>query len=177
MKSTPDKTEQFVGLFAKSQPKVYAFVCAMISDVNDAEDVFQEVSIGLWQKFHRFEPGTNFTAWAMQFAKFAVLKYFEKQRRGRTVFAQDLVELLVDETCSQLESPDLRLSYLRQCVGKLPQHSRQLLEARHNSDLKTCNQVAKHLGRSLDATYKALTRLHQSLLQCVQNAIAAEESV
>jgi RNA polymerase sigma factor (sigma-70 family) len=71
---------------------IHGFVAAMIPRTADVDDVFQEVSMSLWRKFEDFEPGTDFAAWAIQSARFYVLKHYERQRQlGRVVFDDELV--------------------------------------------------------------------------------------
>lgn len=174
MDSTAARTEDFIRLFAAHQRRIYGFVAALIPNTADADDVFQEVSAKLWQKFHEFQPGTDFAAWGLQFAKYTVLKHYEKRRRrGQLAFEDGVVELIAEDACAVIPELDRRQQALRDCVQKLPPHSRQLLVERYESGVKTCHDVAKRLGRSVDAVYKALSRLHESLLRCIESTLAS----
>ena len=83
----PDRSEEFISLFAANQRRIYGFVATMVPRASDVDDVFQEVSMNLWRNFDEFESGTNFAAWAFSFARFGVLKYYDKQSRSdRFVF-------------------------------------------------------------------------------------------
>jgi RNA polymerase sigma-70 factor (ECF subfamily) len=44
----------------------------------DAEEVFQNTSVVLWNKFGEFQPGSNFFAWASQVAYYEVLNYMRQ---------------------------------------------------------------------------------------------------
>ena len=178
MSSTAENTEEFIRLFAANQRRIYGLVASMVPNAADADDVFQEISASLWRKFHEFEPGTDFAAWGLRFAKYAVLKHYESQRRrGRVVFNADVLELIADDATLAIATLDRRQEALRRCVQKLPSHSRLLLDTRYHSGLRTCQQVADHVGRSVDAVYKALSRIHDSLLRCIENVLSAEEKV
>ena len=171
-----DRNEDFMRLFAANQRRIYGFVAAMIPRTSDVDDVFQEVSMNLWRKFEDFEPGTDFAAWAIQFARFLVLKHYEKQRQlGRFVFDEELLNLIADHSATATEKLDGRLGALRDCLQKLPSRSRELLNLRYDAGLKTCREVADRAGRSVDATYKALSRIHGTLMQCIERALLAEE--
>ena len=177
LSSESERNEEFIRLFAAHHRRIYGFVVAMVPNAADADDVFQDVSTKLWQKFHEFRPGTNFAAWGLQFAKYTVLKYYERKRRyGQLAFDSDVVELLVEDTISVIPELDRRQQALRDCIQKLPEHSRRLLAARYASGLRTCRDVANHLGRSLEAVYKVLSRLHESLLRCIEESLGAEET-
>lgn len=163
-------------MFAASQRRIYGFVAAMVANADDADDVFQNISAGLWQKFDRFEPGTNFAAWGLQFARYAVLKHFEAQRRRkRLVFADEVLELVADEAAAANPELDRRQEALRSCVERLPERSQELVRVRYEGGVGTCKEVARRVGRSAEAVYKALSRIHHLLFQCIEAALAEEE--
>jgi len=175
--ATAERTEEFIRLFVANQRRIYGLVAAMVPNAADADDVFQDVSTKLWQKFHEFEPGTDFAAWGLQFARYTVLKHHEQRRRnGQLAFGDDVLEMIADETCEVIPELNRRQQALRECVQKLPEHSRRLLAERYESGLKTCREVGESLGRSVEAVYKALSRLHESLLRCIEKTLAAEDS-
>ncbi|MEW4565900.1 sigma-70 family RNA polymerase sigma factor [Bremerella sp. JC770] len=148
----------------------------MVPNSADADDVFQEVSTELWKKYDQFQPGTDFVAWSIQFAKYAILRFYEKRRRiGQLTFANDVLELIAEDTRDDLPELDRRQQALRTCLQKLPSHSQQLLAARYGTGLKTCGEVAGYLGRSIDSVYKSLNRLHTSLLRCIERTLAMED--
>ncbi len=170
-----DRNEAFVRIFAANQRRIHAFIMMLVPRAADADDIFQEVSLEVWRKFDAFTIGTDFVAWANQFSRFLVLKHFAKQRRlGRLVFDERVLELLAVEAASSLAHADDRLDALRQCLDKLPAKSKNLLAMRYESELKTCREVAARMGRSADAVYKALSRLHDAILECVEGRLAAE---
>ena len=176
MSSSAARTEEFVRAFAANQRRIYGLVAALIPHPSDADDVFQDVSASLWQKFDEFQPGTDFAAWGLQFAKYAVLKHYEKRRRqGQVALADDVLELIAADAALAIPQMDRRQEALRGCLQKLPQRSRLLLRARYDSGLKTCREVADRVGRSVEAIYKALGRIHGLLLRCIQKSLAEEE--
>lgn len=169
-----ERTEEFIRLFAANQRRIYGLVATMVPNMADADDVFQEISTSLWKKFDEFEPGTDFAAWALCFARFMVLKHYEKQRRrGCVVFDDEVLALIADDTTVEIAKLDHRHEALHGCLQQLPDHSRQLLNARYESGLKTCQEVADHVGRSLQSVYKALSRIHELLLRCIEKVLSA----
>ena len=171
----PDRSEEFISLFAANQRRIYGFVATMVPRASDVDDVFQDVSMNLWRKFDEFQWGRTSPPGHYSSPGFAVLKYYDKQSRlGRFVFDEALAELIADEAESESMRGDWRLEALRECLDRLPPPSRKLLRLRYESNLKTCREIAGRFGRSVDATYKALARIHQRLLACVQNRLMAE---
>ncbi len=126
-----------------------------------------------WEKFDEYELGTNFRAWASRIAYFKVLEHRRAAGADRIVFSAELVEA-IDKTLEE-ESPllELRREALRGCVEKLSPQDRQLIELRYEPEA-TVAQVAETVGRSNDAIYKAVSRIHGSLFDCIERALRQE---
>ena len=60
----PKRYDEFVDLLQRATGQILAYINALLLNWNDAEDVFQDSCVVLWQKFDEFRPGTNFLAWA-----------------------------------------------------------------------------------------------------------------
>ena len=56
---------------------------SLLGNPNDAEDVLQEVSVVLWKDQHKFELGTNFTAWLSVIAYHQVQKFWRNKKRDQ----------------------------------------------------------------------------------------------
>ena len=77
---------EFVRLFSANQRRIQTFIFTLLPDRDQAQDVMQETSVVLWQKFDSFETGTDFTAWAFRIARLEVLSLVRRQQRARLVF-------------------------------------------------------------------------------------------
>ena len=60
----------FGRLFVQHEARIYGYIRSLVVHRADAEDLLQETASMLWQKFHEFQPGSNFLAWAMSVARF-----------------------------------------------------------------------------------------------------------
>ncbi|MBN1910394.1 MAG: hypothetical protein JW818_11685 [Pirellulales bacterium] len=74
MPSTPPTTE-FVRLWTSYGQRIYGYVLALTSNYADADEIYQEVGMTLWEKFDQFTPGTSFQAWARQVALYKVRNF------------------------------------------------------------------------------------------------------
>ena len=92
-----DRTSEFVALFAAHDRGVYKYILMLLADPHATQEVFQETSVTLWQKFEEFEPGSNFFAWACRVAYFEVMKYRQTCRRDRLRFGEDMLRTLADD--------------------------------------------------------------------------------
>ncbi len=151
-------TERFISLFLSHRHAICAMIAAVVPNAADADDVLQETSARMWRNFDKFQAGTNFVAWAAAFVRFSAMNHYRKQRANRGVtFSDELVALVASETATASESIDSRREALRDCLKRLPQKSRQLIEMRYEPGT-TMRQMAERLGRSSDSVYKAVSR-------------------
>ncbi|MDG2124126.1 MAG: sigma factor, partial [Verrucomicrobiales bacterium] len=83
--------EDFLKLFLRHERAVFAYIHSMIPSRADAEDVLQEVSLTLFEKFGDFEMGTDFRAWAFRVAYFKVMQARQRYARSKLVFDDAIV--------------------------------------------------------------------------------------
>ena len=169
------KQEEFVRLLLTNERRIRAYVRVLVLDRDVAEDVFQEVSVTLLDKYDSLAADADFTAWACRVASFKVMELRQKQRRDRLVFSDDAMRLLEEEATRATEHASDRGDALRRCVGRLSERNRQLLAWRYDSHV-SIDDIARRLGRSVQAVYKALSRIRHSLHDCVSKALAEDGS-
>ena len=71
---------------------------------------------------------------------------------------------------------DRRHELLASCIDKLGPKDRDLLRLRYDLN-SSIEATAEKCGRTTSAVYKALSRMRAALYQCVNRAIAADDSV
>ncbi len=87
-------TDDFVKLFTSHERRIFSYVLSLVGDYHAADDVFQQTSLVLWQKFDDFQPGTNFGAWACRIAHYKVLNYRKQQHRFKVGFSDAFIEVI-----------------------------------------------------------------------------------
>lgn len=172
---TPDKNRLFLRLFLQNQRGLYAYVLTLLPNRADADDVLQETSLVLWDKFDACQPPADFLAWARRVAYHKVLDFHKKATRARARLSRVFVERLAGAAAGQTDLAQLeeRNAALAACLEKLPPRDRDLLRRRF-ADGATTQSTSEELGRSVDAVYKALAKVRQSLFDCVQKTLARE---
>src|SRR5262245_16226613 len=170
----PEKARLFLRLFLQNQRRLYAYVLTLLPRRADADDVFQEASLVLWDKFDEARPPDDFAAWACRIAYFKILDFNKKHQRARVMFSQAMLERVAETALEQAATLQLdeRREALAGCLGKLSERDRCLLAERY-ADGGTVQSAAERLGRSPDAVYKALARTRRALFDCVTQALAA----
>ena len=51
-----DHDPSFVALFVKNQRRIYGYILTLVPDCNEADDLFQQTSMVLWEKSGEFRP-------------------------------------------------------------------------------------------------------------------------
>jgi RNA polymerase sigma-70 factor (ECF subfamily) len=166
---------QFLQLFMENERRIYGFIVSILPNLSDAEDVLQETSLILWQKFSQFEVGTDFVAWACRVAQFRVLKFYEKRGRSKLQFDAAALEAVANEAIGMAPLLEDRHHALAKCLESLTPRDRDLLQRRYAEDA-TPQQISSQVGRSIHAIYKALSRIHDGLMLCVQKRLQKEWS-
>ena len=168
---------EFVRLLTGFQRRLYVYIVTLLSSTKDAEDVLQSVNTVLWSKVDKFEPGTNFEAWACRIAYYEVLAYRKKAvGRGRLFFDSDLILTMAEErgTSTAGQLLERRRRALEDCLDKLRQRDRDLLAQRYYAGT-TVKRLAEEASRSLNSMYRSLERVRMTLLECIQRTIAMTE--
>ena len=92
----PTRYNEFAELLRLHTSQVLGYINSLVLNWSDADDLFQETCLVLWQKFDEFQSGTNFLAWALRIADHKVMKFQAKQSR-RAVFIARLRESLQED--------------------------------------------------------------------------------
>lgn len=164
--------EEFARLFSRNARRIYGFIMTLVFNHHDAEEVFQNTNVVLWNKFADFEPDSNFFAWASRIAYYEVLSLMKQKRRSRT-FSDESLELLANEAVAMSDKSSERYDALEECLEKLASADRELLEERYYRQ-RPPKQIAAIQSRSVHSVYRALSRIHNLLLNCVQRTLKAD---
>jgi len=166
--------DEFVELLKQHQSQIFALIMAMVQRLDDAEDVMQETVAALWKDHERFEPGSNFAAWACTTAKHRALQHLQK-KRPQTSLSGDYLAALADRQQDDSRYYDARQAALAECRKKLRAQDADLLRRCYDRGQSTA-QVAQQLGRPLGSVYDSLYRIRRSLHECINRVLAAEDS-
>jgi RNA polymerase sigma-70 factor, ECF subfamily len=171
----PDRTSEFVSLLARHDRGIYKYILTLMADSIATQEVYQETSLTLWQKFDDFRPGSNFLAWACRVAYFEVLRYRKRVRRERLRFGDNLMHILAEELSASEEILQARRGALPGCMERLPPNDRELVEQRYAGQ-ETILQIAERTGRPVNTLYKALERIRHALMECIEESVANSDT-
>lgn len=166
---------EFSELLQESRSRVFGLIYAIVLNMADAEDVFQQTAALLWQKFDEYESGTDFAAWALRVARFKSANFVRGRQRERRRLSSAAIDGLFDDSMvGESVNQDQRLEALRGCLGKLKDDDRQLVQRCYAGDA-AIGDIAAEQGKSAGALYAALHRIRRNLMECIRRTLASAD--
>jgi RNA polymerase sigma-70 factor (ECF subfamily) len=131
-------------LYLRYADNVYGYVCSIVRDEHEAEDVTQQVFAKLLSVLVRYEPrSVPFSAWILRVAHNTAIDHV---RARRPVPVEEVRPLQDSDDGSARE----RFRELESALDALPEEQREVILLRFLVGL-TPREVAEHMGRSEDA--------------------------
>jgi len=175
MHATSDRKAEFAAYLRQHQTQLFGYVYSLVRDLDDADDLFQQTSLVLWDKFEQFDPSKSFVCWACGVARYEVLNFLRSRSRHRLYFGDEL-NLALIEAQEALEEEQLeeRRSALAVCMKRLRQRDLELLEACYGRTVSV-PEVARVWGRSSQSIHNSLRRIRRMLFECIRRTLAQGE--
>jgi RNA polymerase sigma-70 factor (ECF subfamily) len=168
-----ESRKRLMALMTRHQRQIFSYIYVLVPHRSDAEDLLQETSLLICEKFHEFKEGTDFVAWACQIAYWRVRYSRQKFARSKVVFDQHVVDTVAQTAGAMAKELDDRHEALCRCLEKLHPRDKELLMARYEPG-GGVEEAARRSGRTVQTAYKALARLRKMLLDCVTTRLAHE---
>jgi RNA polymerase sigma-70 factor (ECF subfamily) len=165
------RTVEFARALRQARSRLFGYIHALVRNLDDTDDLFQQTTLILWNKFDEFDRSRSFLSWACGVARLEVCNFLRSRGRQRLYFSDDLNLLLAEaqEEMSHDEMEERRLA-LAACVEKLRQRDRQLLDECYRHD-DGVTQVAGRHGRSPQSVHNSLRRIRRSLFECIRRRL------
>ncbi|TWT78334.1 RNA polymerase sigma factor [Posidoniimonas polymericola] len=167
--------DQFIKDLTQSQGNLRAYLLAALGNYDDAADVLQKTNLVLWRSAHRYQPGTDFIAWAITLARFELQSFFRDRSRDRHVFSEELSGMMLQTAAKELPDLDDRQEALRHCLQGLSARSQEMLQLRYDTS-SSITQIADRVGKTEDAIKSALLRVRKSLERCIELRLRSDVS-
>jgi RNA polymerase sigma-70 factor, ECF subfamily len=166
--------DNFFQLYLQSQKRLYTYILMLVPNSSDADDILQQTSSIMWEKFDTYNPEASFGAWAVSIAKYVVFDHYKKKRRSHVIFKDEMLEIIAESATALTRDSDERLALLKVCVEKLSGNDRKLIKIRYEQGLKI-KDIAERVGRPVQGFYKTMNRIHNLLLNCIRRKMLTEE--
>jgi RNA polymerase sigma-70 factor (ECF subfamily) len=173
--ATTDRKAEFAAQLARHQTQLFGYIYSLVRDLDDADDLFQQTSLVLWDKLDQFDSSRSFVGWACGVARYEVLNFLRARSRHRLYFSDEL-NLALIEAQEQLEGEQLeeRRDALAGCMKKLRERDQDLLAACY-AKATGIREVARNRGRSTQSVHNSLRRIRRALFECVRRSLAQGE--
>lgn len=166
--------ETFVGLFQQHERGLYRYILSLVLNFAAADEISQNTSLLLWKEFERFDPNTDFGAWARTIAYYEVLRYRKATSNGRVLFDSELVQVLADRATVRYDRLVDRQGHLADCLTKLSDFKQQVIKLYYRCGMTT-KTVAEQLGKSVAVVEMTLVRTRRALHDCIETAVRRED--
>jgi RNA polymerase sigma-70 factor (ECF subfamily) len=150
--------QRFLSLFLCSEKEVFRYVAALVPNIADAEDIVQQTTLALWERFDAYDPAQPFTPWACRFALNKARQRIERRQRWQALTEGGLAEEVEQRREELRPELEFRLRHLEHCLRKLPEEQRLLVEGYYYRRTGV-EKLADDSRRTVAATYKALQRI------------------
>ena len=159
-----ERSSELVQLMMKYQRRIFAYIHTLVPSRSDAEDILQETSLTICEKFSDFKTGTNFYSWACQIAYWKVRAARKKFATSKVVFNQEVLDVISQTRVEIEDELDGRHGALSRAY-KLNDRDRRMVLTRYESG-KKATAAAQASGRTIQGAYKALNRIRKTLFDC-----------
>jgi RNA polymerase sigma-70 factor (ECF subfamily) len=163
----------FTRLLKENQARIYVYIRVFVPHWADADDILQETAIVMWRKFDTYITGSDFAAWGISIAHNFVMKLNQRRFDKRIKFSSDVVRLLQETAVMDVDDrDDDRAQAIQQGLARLSEADAELLALKYKKGY-TVVEIAQKTGRPLQGLYKAMARIHKTLMNNVQRQVKA----
>lgn len=142
-------------LYLQYADNVYGYVCSLVQDPHEAQDVTQGLFMRLPRALRSYEPRlVPFSAWILRVARNAAIDHV---RARRPVPSEDVRRPIEED-----DDPRARSRDLHDALGTLPEDQRKVIVLRFILGLSPA-EVAERLGRSVEAVHALQHRGRRTL--------------
>src|SRR5215213_8680522 len=126
-----ESRKRLMALMTRHQRQIFSYIYVLVPNRSDAEDLLQETSLVICEKFKEFREGSDFVAWACQIAFWRVRYSRQKFARSKVVFDQEILDVVARTANTISDETDERHEALQHCLRKLHPRDRDLLLTRY----------------------------------------------
>ena len=158
----------FDEIVRQHQAWVRGYLRARLQDRASADDLAQDVFVTAYLKFRSFKGDSGIEAWLRGIAH-NHLRNFIRKHREQAVGGSAEIQVILEQSCDQWDGArpaNDKLDALIECLKRLPESSRALLERRYALG-KSVREIGKETGKGYSALTMQFHRLRELLARCI----------
>lgn len=170
MATNNDSDAAFTGQqqLIEAQFTLYAYICALVGDAQDARDVLQETNLKLCRELAVYDPSKPFLPWAKRVAYYEVLSFRTKRARDRLILTDGaFFEAVAADSEQAFDGLERDAVYLDLCLSKLNAWVQELVKARYFQGMAV-NELARLRRCSVNAVSLLLFKARRALSECIR---------
>lgn len=165
--AAPTLSVDFDALVRENQASLRAYIRALGAQDVWVDDLAQEVFLVAYREWDRFDTSADAGRWLRGIARNLVLNERRKSARRSRLLQESLVDALMEVDPGIRGRPCAAvLEALQDCVGRLPERSRLLLERRYAED-EDAVTLATYFNASAAAVRQTLVRSRSAVRRCL----------
>lgn len=167
----PVAIERIVETLNQQRTSLVGYAWVVVGDAQLADDVYQDISLAAIKKADQIKDDEHLMPWLRTAIRLRGLEVRRNRGRQVALLSPEILDLF-ENTQTQLSKAkgSDRMASLRHCIDAMPPKTRELLALRYNHDLKP-QQIAEKTGKSDQAIYKAIKRIHLALGACIKQRL------
>lgn len=169
----PATPKSFAKLWMQNQHAIGGFVCVHIPDHHLADDIIQDVAELAAEKFEQYDQDRPFIGWLIGIARNRIAQAYREKGRRPIVYSSEVLDAITNAYTAMQPTDDERLDGLRECMSKLSDRHRRVIDLRYARQL-TSEQIATQVSCSPRAVTSMLQRIRAALRQCVKQYMEAQ---
>lgn len=164
---TEERMRKIAALWMTAQPLVSGFVASLIRDRNAQDDVLQEIIAAVLEGSDAYDESRPFINWVLGIARNQVRLFRRRTLRGRVLFDDTVLDLLVNSFAAVRSEEVRKLEYLPECLERLSDREQQICELRYQRGLKPAG-IASEMNLTPNTVSKTLQRIRDQLRTCIE---------
>lgn len=158
----------FEQLLHRHSSRLRAFIAMKLPVPHLIDEIAHETFVFAHHHIMDFEAGTDFGKWLRAIAFNLIRKETLRHKRSRKNREKFLEHVLVDRASQGPVSPESPvIIYLEECLGKLPENQRELLEHKYRLS-ESSREMARFFGQSEAWVRTTLCRVRTALRKCIE---------
>ncbi|MDX1968944.1 MAG: sigma-70 family RNA polymerase sigma factor [Planctomycetaceae bacterium] len=171
--------ELFEILVRENADMLTAYLRSVIRDASAADDVFQETMLTAWRRLGDYDKTRPFGPWLRGIAARTMLAWRRQRARSFALCDEEILEHL-GARCETIQSQpgdtwDQKLEGLRDCVDKLPDRYREVIQRRYAEE-EPAESLAERLQITAETLKKRLQRGRARLMECLERKLRWTET-
>jgi len=162
--------QQFAERVVLNQQRMFRYIVSLVPNRADADELFQQTCLTLWESWERYDMSLDFVPWACGIAHNHVRNFYRRQQNSQVQLDADVVEMLATRSSQLRQRDDEKLAALRGCLNELTERNRGIVENYYGG--MSVQEIATQRDLSANAIYKLLDRVREALHGCVNLRLA-----